>query len=537
MLFASVPAWAQSRALDLGGAALPGGEEISYLRALGLLDTTYVPVVIQPFTRASQQRLRAWAAGRANPWRDRFTTDSIGAQSQREIGGTTVALLRPQLGMVYHSALPLSRNDGVVWAGRGATVTAQYGAVLRWRAIDAQIAPVVFRAQNAPFALAPNGRTGRVAFNDSRFPNRLDNVQAFGDESYSRLDAAESFVRIEARGISAGFSSASMSWGPGREYPLTMSPNAGGFAHAFVGTSNPWNMWIGRVSGRLIAGRVEQSDYSSVQSGTLHRFTSGVVGSFVPRGLRGFEIGATRVMQVTWPEGGPTLSQVLRPFQGVVSGEGSGFANNQNTENQFASIFARISPPASGLEVFAEITRDDFTGSLRSLVAKPDDIALLTVGISRAHLSASGSLNLFRLELTNGELSHHERGQRGIGQPYYTYGHHLTVQGLTSRGQILGSPVAAGGSGGTVAWDRYEAKGRTSVSIERQLRLDWLPALGATGGTTNAETLYGFRYERLRFIGNREWSFTFAPSRILNRNLERGNDLWNLELAARWRGW
>lgn len=522
--------------LDLGGAAVAGGEEVAYLRALALLDTTYVPVVMQPFGRYDQQRLRSWAARSAHPWQGRFAADATPNTSPRAIG-VPGAALRTQLGLVYHSALPLSRNDGAVWAGRGATLMGQAGLAARWRGVDVQAAPLVFVTQNAAFDLAPNGRSGPLAFNDARFPFRIDHVQAFGASSYARLDLGESFIRIEASGLSAGLATSSMVWGPGREYPLTMSPNAGGFAHAFAGTRHPWNIGIGRVSGRLMAGRVEQSDFSSVVTGRLHRFTSGLVGSFTPRGFPGIEIGGTRVMQVQWPEGGPSLSQVLRPFQGVVSSQGSGFSNNQNNENQFASLFVRIAPPKSGFEAYGEITRDDFTSSIRTLFAKPDDVAILLLGVSRARRRADGTIDLLRLELVNGELSHNERGQRGFTRPFWTYGHERTVQGLTSRGQVIGSPVAAGGAGSTIAWESYTPQGRRSISFERQLRIDWLPALGATGGSPHAETLYGIRYERLQFAGARDWSLVVAPSRILNRNLVPGNDLWNLELGGRWRGW
>lgn len=537
MLAVAGSASAQSRtALDLGGAPVSGGEEVAYLRALALLDTTYVPVMMQPFSRYDQQRLRSWAARASHPWMDRFTADAADKSPARAKHSLPMAL-RPQLGLVYHSALPLSRNDGAVWAGRGATAIVQAGIAARWRAVDVQAAPLAFVAQNASFALAPNGQAGPLAFSDARFPFRIDHVQAFGASRYARLDPGESFVRVESYGLSAGFATTTMSWGPGREYPLTMSPNAGGFTHAFAGTSRPWSIGIGQVSGRFIAGRVEQSEFSSVVTGRLHRFTSGLVGSFIPRGLRGFEVGATRVMQVRWPEGGPSLSQILRPFQGVVSSQGTGFANNQNDENQFASLFVRLAPPGSGFEAYGEITRDDFTSSIRTLVAKPDDVSILLLGVSRARRRSDGTLDLFRIELTNGELSHNERGQRGFTRPFWAYGHERTVQGLTSRGQMLGSPIAAGGAGGTIAWESYSPSGRRSISLERQLRLDWLPTLGATGGSANAETLYGVRYERLRFAGSRDWSLVVAPSRVLNRNLIRGNDLWNLELGGRWRGW
>lgn len=522
-----------SVALDHGGAALSNGDELAYLRTRALTDTAFVPLAIQPMSGATSARLRAWAATASGPWQQRFTS----TEQPRTVGSAEWWVLRPDAALTYHSALPLSRNDGVVWNGRGVTTSAQGGVGLRWRALEVQLAPIAFVAQNAAFTLAPNGGTGDSAYADPRFPVNIDHVQAYGASSYGRLDAGESFIRLEAFGATMGLSSARMTWGPARDYPLVMSTNAGGFAHYFVGTAEPANVWIGTVQARLIGGRLEQSTYSPIDTGRLHRFTSGFVASFSPRGLKGFEIGGTRVMQVRWPEGGPSLAQILRPFQTVVSNPDEGAEPNQNPENQFASVFVRLAPPGSGLEVYGEMSREDFTGNLRALIAKPDDLAQFTLGVARSVVGADGGMSVFRFELVNGELSAAERGQRGIARPIPSYTHSRTRQGLTSRGQIFGSPVAYGGSGAVIRWERFDAAGRTLWQLERQLRLDWLPALGNTGGTETAETLYGLRYERTQFFGGREWTLIVAPSRVLNRNLVVGNDLWNFELGARWRGW
>lgn len=522
--------------LDQGGAILSGAEEIAYLRTRALSDTAFVPVNLQPLSAATADQLRRWAA-EVGPWRERFVVPmGSGVPSRRSVNLVEWTVLRPDVAITYHSALPLSRNDGVVWAGRGMTASAQAGIGVRWRGVEVQLAPLAFVAQNAPFALAPNGGIGSAAYADPRYPGNIDHVQAFGSGAYSRLDAGDSFIRIEGLGATAGLSNARITWGPAREYPLVMSTNAGGFPHFFVGTLEPAYVWIGTIHARWIGGRVEQSDFSPVQSGRLHRFTSGFVASYSPRGLRGFELGGTRVMQVRWPAGGPTPSQMLRPFSGVVSDPDKGALNNVNGENGFASLFVRLAPPGSGIEAYAELSREDFTGSLRALIAKPDDLAQFTLGVARSRSAADGSMTVVRAELVNGELSAAERGQRKLNAPIPSYTHAGTNQGLTSRGQILGSPIAYGGGGSSITWERYHGRGRTSIQLERQLRLDWLPALG-TSGTRTAETLYGIRFEQTRFTGGREWMLTIAPSRILNRNLVVGHDLWNLEVAARRRGW
>lgn len=513
---------------------LPGGEELLYLRALALTDSAPLPSVIQPFATSQDAALRARAA-QQGPWSARFQPAS-GIARGRRAGGLSYRLLRPEAGLVYHSALPLSRNDGVVWAGRGSTLQATAGLRAQWGPLQLQLAPVLFAAQNAAFALTDNGQTGDLRYGDARFPGSIDLPQRFGAGQYARLDAGESSLTLEGGGLSGGLSTGRISWGPAREHNLVMGTNAGGFLHAFVGTQRPLDIWIGSVEARLIGGRLAQSSLSPVDTGNPDRFTSALIGRFSPRGARWLELGAIRVMQVRWPAAGPTLSQVLRPLQDIISDPSTGAEPNQNTENQFASAFVRVAVPRSGLEVYAELSREDFAGNTRWLIAEPEDLAALMLGVSRSQRRPDGSLVVLRGELVNGETAHVERGDRNLTRPIPPYTHHLTRQGLTNRGQLLGSVLAYGGAGGTLSYERYTAQGRVRWSVERQLRLDWLPT-GGNPGTRHAETLYTLRYDRLRFVGEREWGLTVAPGYVLNRNAQAGNDLWNVELGLRWRGW
>lgn len=520
--------------LDLGGAVLPGGEEMLYVRALALADSAALPSLIQPLS-AQQERALRIAAGIQGPWQQRFAA-ADGLAQPRAFAGINYQLLRPDAGLVYHSGLPLSRNDGPVWAGRGATLHGTLGVRASWGPVHLQVAPVLYATQNAAFELADNGTSDQLRFGDARFPESIDVPQRFGDGRVARLDAGESSLRLEGLGVNAGLSTARLSWGPAREHNLVMSTNAGGFLHAFAGTQRPWNLWVGTVEARLIGGRLAQSSVSPVDSGPADRFTSALIGRFSPRGAPWLELGAIRVMQVRWPDGGPSLSQVLRPLQTVISDPNEGADPNQNTENQFAAVFTRIAVPGSGLEVYAEFSREDFAGNTRWLIAEPDDLSALMLGVARSVRGSGGRLSVLRAELVHGETSHSERGDRGLTRPIPSYTHHQTRQGLTNRGQILGSVLAYGGSGGTVTYERYHEAGRERWSVERQLRLDWLPTLGSSG-TRHAEVMYALRFDVLRFVGAREWGFTVAPAYVLNRNLERGNDLFSLELGLRWRGW
>lgn len=516
---------------NTAGAIAAGGDEALYLRALALTDSSALPSLLQPFGSAAGRALQS-RASEIGPWRARYGP----ARGSLRLGAASLQLMAPEVGLTYHSALPLSRNDGPIWAGRGSTLHAFGGVAAQWRGLSVQLAPVLFTAGNAGFDLIPTARPGVGIYADPRFANQIDAPQRFGNARYSRVDLGESFIRVEAFGMTAGLSNARLSWGPGREHSVVMSPNAGGFAHGFVGTARPLGVWIGSVEARLIGGRLEQSAYSPVLSGERDRFTSGLVGSFRPRGLAAVEIGATRVMQVSWPIGGPSLAQILRPFQTAISDPQTGATPNQNNENQYASVFVRIAPAASGFEAYAELGREDFAGNLRWAATEPEDLAVLLLGVARARRDADGTLRVLRAELVNGETSHSERGDRGLNRPIPPYTHSRTRQGLTNRGQILGSPVGYGGSGATLAYERYSAAGRRLLGLERQLRLDWRNGFGSPG-THNAEALWGMRWEESRFVGTRELTLTAAPSLIMNRALEAGRDLWNLEFGLRWRGW
>ncbi len=61
----------------------------------------------------------------------------------------------------------------------------------------------------------------------------------FGPDAYSDFDWGLSSARIHYKSIEAGISTEPLWWGPGVQYALMMSNNAGGFQHLFLGTRSP----------------------------------------------------------------------------------------------------------------------------------------------------------------------------------------------------------------------------------------------------------------------------------------------------------
>lgn len=484
--------------LDLGGTPIVGGDEHWYRRTRALLDST-----------------------RSDPWGMRLTTP-LPAQGPR------LRVLRPDLRAIYNSLRPSDGDDGVIWAGRGLTGAAQAGVEARWGIVRLQIAPIIFRTQNLPFPLIANGQTDRTRFGDARFPGSIDLPQRFGDAPYGRLDPGESFLSLDWRGATVGLSSARQLWGPAREFPLVLGTHAGGFPHLFAGTSHPIPIGIGRIEGRLIAARLEQSQWSPVQTGENRRFHSGLTLTFRPRGLSWLEIGGNRTETSRWPDGGPTLADALGPFSGIMNA-GNTSPLNTTGSNGFASAFTRLAVPGSGIEIYGELSWEDFANDERRFLQKPDDLNTLTLGVGRAWEGADQTLQWLGVELTNGELSHQERGQRGFSGPFPPYIHSPTVQGLTSNGQLLGSLATYRGAGAAITYRRYARPGSVGLHLRREMMTDPSPTVGPQVALMSLLSV-------TRFVGGREWAAEMGPTYLTRVGPTDPSGAFGLHLSLRWRG-
>ncbi len=514
--------------LDLGGDLVANGEAERYLRVMQLLgEVPQHPVGIRPWTR---YEVRGLVPTKEHPWAARFSRDS--AKNRQR----TLTILRPSVGARWNSTRPDAASEGGVWFGRGVTIDGSAGVRFTAGVLDVQVAPMMFWAQNAGFTLAPNGLSGEGAFRDARFPEEIDAPQRFGTSGYGRVDAGNSRIAIETRIAAAGFSTAPMSWGPARDEPLVVGPNGGGFAHLFVGSGEPWPVYVGKVHWKVLAGRLEQSEWSPEEVGDRSRFASATVVTFEPRGVRGLELGVVRFQHRPWYPGVATFSNAMRPFTGILSDPGR-FVNTGG-ENGYASLFFRWAVAPAGFELYGEYGREDYAGNTRWLLQKPDDLGNLLLGFQKAWRSSPSAIGVLRAELVNAELSSNERGQRGFSIPIPPYLHSGTVrQGHTVNGLFLGSATAYGGAGWRVATDQYTAHGRRSVIVERRLLKDWLPVPATTAGRS-PEVQYNARYEVIRFgKRGRELEASAGLGYTLNRNTVPHDDALNVQASIRWRGW
>ncbi|HEV7590434.1 MAG TPA: hypothetical protein VGO40_20150, partial [Longimicrobium sp.] len=505
---------------DLRAEATAGSEAERYLRVLQVAGgAPLYPWSLRAFSPAEVDRLASGPAD--HPWAPRFAP----ADSAHGVRG---GLLRPSLRAVYNTAYPQGGNDGAVWAGRGATFAATAGVALRWGALSVRLEPVAFWAQNRAFALMPNGLPDSARFRDPDNPKSIDLPQRFGDGAYWRVDPGQSTARLDVRGFALGVSTANQQWGPSADLPLILGTNAAGFPHAFVGTSNPWRVGIGRLHARVVWGSLTQSPYSSMSGHGSHRLMTGMVAVFTPRGLDGLEIGGSRFFHTPWPRGGLKLSDLAQPFQAFfktgLPANGESSEDLVSAENQLASAFMRWVLPKAGFEAWAEFAREDHSWDLKDFLLQPDHDAAYALG-ARKVWRRGPSLVSLRGELLDAQPS----ALAAVRRQTVFYRHTYEQQGHTVGGQILGSPAAYGGAGSVVSLEKYTPGGRWTLDWTRTrvrgLRLTPASAQGSAG----VDVVHSLGAEAVLFRGSTDALLGLRGSYELNRN--GGNDAFNLDAS------
>lgn len=440
----------------------------------------------------------------------------------------------------FNSAFPYGSNDGAVWAGRGLTSAIDLGFAFRAGPLSATFNPIAFRAENTSFQLQPNGDPTNP-YADPLFPTSVDRPQRFGASAYSRVDPGESTVRLDLFGLAAGVSTANMGWGPMELYPYIIGANAPGFPHAFVGTSSPLPIGVGKIHARVIWGRLEQSAYSPVTGTSYYsselepgtrRFMSGAVGIFEPRGVSGLELGVARFFHSIWPRAGIPRSYFTKPFQAILKndlGGSPGFlgADVGIADNQLASAFFRWVFQSAGSELYGEYGREDHSADQRDLLQEPDHSRTYGLGFRKVFRADSLRLSALRLELINYELPTlaRHRSEGGI------YVHGVLRQGHTNMGQLLGTDAAVGaGAAFMVAWDRYDRFGKTSIGWTRTVReQDGTFFLNGVESATSNDVSHAIQLERLGSLRFADVGGSFTLVREFNRDFLR--DAWNMNLV------
>lgn len=479
-----LPLAAQSQAAD--NRAIDRGLTAGSHEELTLIDRcaaqARVPIGVRPFSVAVRDSL----------------LETCGSAVE-----TRIAHRAPVWGeLKVNTARASMETQGPVWAGKGLTIAGSAGVLGRWRGISYSLRPIGFWSQNRAYSPSRTIAMSLSNFGDPWYGN-IDRPYRFGPDSYGRVDVGESFLRADSKWFGVGVSHASQAWGPARLQPLIVGPNAGGFPHVFLETGLPVNVGLGRLAGRWIVGKLAASSFGPSHAGTSSRLAVGAVASLLPRGLDGLELGVTRFFHLYDTPDVRDFTSYALPFSELLKSRIGSIEAGARAYNQLASVFLRLAPRASGVEAYAEYSREDHSADLRDVLVETDHNSAFMVGLRRVQ-SKGGRNTRLTIEASNGRVSHLAR-VRPQASPYE---HTPIVEGHTVRGSPIGSPSLTGGGALAALWERDTESHTWTVMAAITRR-----AQNVEGGTWN---------------GVAAGQYTIAVGRVF----ERAGHRWNAGVAV-----
>jgi hypothetical protein len=495
--------------------------------------------LLRPITLAPSDSMSAAAAGAAaDPWG--WVVRSV----RRQDAAPQLELLGPSVRLVHNSAIPYGGNDAAMWAGRGTSGLIEAGARSSIGPLTLQLAPSFSWSENRAFEI---GRIGNVPpggseFADAWMPHRIDRPQRFGEESFARADPGQSFVRVDYRGAALGASTANMWVGPGVETAILISSNAAGFPHAFLATSAPVPIWIGRLEAAYVLGYLEHSRFWRPESHGPRRWFGGIFAVLEPRGAPGLYLGGSRSFYAHVPEGGLRAGDLGMVFQSLEKRKLTTPENPSGNDaaDQMLTLFVRWVFPSAGFEVFGEWARNDHSWDQRDFALEPDHSTARLWGFQKVFMQRSGFL-LARGEFTNLETP--RTAQLRAAPSWYT--HHVVSQGFTQHGQVIGSWTGPGSARQAASADLFRGWGRVGVAVER-VRHDTDAFYVRFGNAPRDEYPHARHHVTLgagirgaAHFGPATLSGGIMHAREYNRYSDFQNDLTNirLDLKAELRGW
>jgi hypothetical protein len=348
---------------------------------------------------------------------------------------------------------------------------------------------------------------------------------------------------MEYKGAAAGISSENIWSGPAFENPIIFSNNGPGFVHAFIGTYKPVKTAIGNFEGRILGGRLHESDYFDQLESNDERFINAIILNYSPSFIPGLHIGGTRMIQKYYPEGGPSLSDFTAIFQPFLK---ENFVSEENPSgnlgtHQLLSIFARWVFPSYGMEVYTEWSRNDHSGDARDLLRHFEHARAYVLGFKKNFKISNSKWLTANIELTQLEVPRLDEF-RTTGS-YYNNGE--VIQGFTNYGQVLGAGIGPGSNNQMFNLSYYHLKGLWGLSLNRIAhhndRLYRLYHRALIDREENPNRLHNVEFRlglhSLRFFNtqNFEVKADLYWSHFLNYDYQLKNDRNNLNFSINFR--
>ena len=276
------------------------------------------------------------------------------------------------------------------------------------------------------------------------FYERLDLVERFGDQPFAQFAMGQSEIKYVYGVFSLGFGTQNFNWGPSHFNPILLSNQAAGFPHFDFGLNKPINIKIGQIDGKIIWGRLTESDYYDTNRENNYRYITGIIGGYRPSFVKGLNIGIQRIMYRSWQQGELAVKDVFSTFLNTSSHYDTSFGSviTNDKYDQIASFTLRWNLAELGFEIWGEYARNDFAGGIMDFLRYPDRSSALTLGASESYELKNDATIFLLFESTRLSANQLQINNTFSSPTYYV--HNILDHGYTQKGQLLGAGIGPG---------------------------------------------------------------------------------------------
>jgi len=389
--------------------------------------------------------------------------------------------LAPDIHSTINSSIPLSLNEGGLWAGRGVGMRLTGGASLSTGRLRVVLAPEFWATTNARFdqISRKNGYYYYLPFVDQQrfgggFSNRwyakpysADLPWRFGSSPIGRVIPGQSGIWYNTGPIELGATTENMWWGPGIRNAIVMSDNAAGIPRLELRTPKPINTRIGNFEARWFVGALSESQFFDTSKTDDVRSIAAAAVTWQPVFQPTLTLGVTRAVYATSNGYGSVPFRWFDVFANTGQPSNHALSDSSLTpggRDQLFSLFARWVFPDDGFEAYTEWARQELPTSIHDFVVDPSHSHGYTLGLQYRR---PGPIDkpTFRVQ---GEVTTLEQSGDFKNRPvgvFYTS--RRVIQGYTQLGLPIGASFGPGGSSQWLAVDRIWSGGAIGVTFNR----------------------------------------------------------------------
>ncbi|MCX2481816.1 hypothetical protein OQY15_22140 [Pedobacter sp. MC2016-15] len=366
----------------------------------------------------------------------------------------------------YNSKYPYGWNDGAMIPSRGYETMLSGGFFVKLGPLSIQLRPEFVYAQNKSFdGFYYNGRSDRELEGYYNFYNLLEVPERFGNTSYNKVNWGQSSIRLTFGPASIGLSNENIWWGPGIQNALLFTNNAAGFKHLTLNTLRPIKTPIGSFEAQIIAGRLENSGLSPLETTSQSagnnlfiphnpdtRYLSGFNINYQPKWVPGLFLGFTRNF-VSYESDVNSFKDYF-PFFFPVQKKTTGTQGDPFDRDQRLGMYARWIFQKAHAEVYFEYALNDNSYNYRDFIGSPDHSRAYVFGVTKMVPFNNRKDEFIQI---NGEINQLSESPDRLVRPAGGFYQHVQVsQGYTHLGQVLGAGSGSGGNlqSADVSWVR-----------------------------------------------------------------------------------